>query len=127
MSHHDHESCQGSHCHHHHHSHEDCCSHEHHHHHHCQCGCGCGHESSECHCHCHHENFSHELLEMADEAWQELLFDKIKQKIEKTSGKHLDELADLVANSNHERWIEKMKIKDLHEKYEDKISSFFKK
>lgn len=107
--------------HHHHHSHCDiCCAHgeqhahegscNHHHHH---------------HAHDHHGDFARELLEMADEAWMEVLKEKIKDHIRTTNGAHLDQLAKLVSESNHERWKHKMNVqKDVHS-YQDKLSAFF--
>lgn len=95
------------------------------------CACGCQNcKCNQCKCSCHsgtscHEDFAHELLEMADEAWMEVLKDKIKAKIEATSGPHLEKLADLVATSNRERWINKMKKKQACENYEDKVADFF--
>lgn len=101
----------------------------------CQC---CSGKKSGCNCSCHsckccsshsscHEDFAHELLEMADDAWMEVLMDKIKAKIEATSGSHLDKLADLVATSNRERWINKMKKKQACEDYQNKVTDFFSK
>lgn len=94
----------------------------------CSCHSSCQCNSCKCGCHSHsscHEDFAHELLEMADEAWMEILKDKIKAKIEVTSGAHLDKLADLVASSNRERWVNKMKKKQACETYEDKVADFF--
>jgi hypothetical protein len=44
------------------------------------------------------------LLLLADEAWKELLKDKIKQEIEKSAGQKLNGIAKLVAEANHQRW-----------------------
>lgn len=109
------QQCQSSHGHG---SHgHSCCSENKHH---CCCkGCNCG-------CHGDHEgDFAHELLEMADEAWMDLLRDKIKLQIETLSGKHLTELASLVANANHKKWIDKMAAGDSKDDYEDKVAEFF--
>jgi hypothetical protein len=101
-----------------------CCSHDQshkkgHHNHHgnsCCCeksSCCC---NSNCHC-CAEESCEYEdeesckgtkLLELADEAWMELLKEKIKAHILKTDTK-LDELAKIVAEANHKRWSHKMK------------------
>jgi hypothetical protein len=62
---------------------------------------------------------------MADEAWMCLLKDKIKQKIEALSGSHLNELADIVATSNHKRWVDKIASKEASEDYEDRVADFF--
>ena len=102
---------------HHHHHHDtccetsDCCSEEscHHHHHH----------------HAHEEDFSHQLIEMADEAWMELLKEKIKEQIQKSSGSQLDKLAKLVTEANHERWKHKVGIGKILTNYKEKLMAFF--
>lgn len=108
--HHDHDdSC----CHHDHHCHEEeasCCSHDHH-----------------CHHHHHHESFSEQLIHIADEAWMEVLKEKMKAQIVAQSGKHLDELAKLVTEENENRWHDKTKNTNNVHEFRDKISAFFKK
>lgn len=87
--------------HHHHHDHDECCEHE-------------------CHSH-HHEKYSDELLALADEAWMEILKDKIKEQILKRSGKNLDEMAKLVSDANHERWKHKIKEFGGKDEFEKKL------
>lgn len=100
----------------HHHCHDESCSKEH-----CQVSCGCS-------CHEHeHQHFSDQLLEMADEAWMEVLKEKIKQKIEKETGQHLDQLASLVATANHNRWINKMGVINGKEDFKIKLDEYFKR
>ncbi|MEI8366515.1 MAG: hypothetical protein WCF65_08895 [Parachlamydiaceae bacterium] len=103
-----------SHCHH---DHEACCHEGHHHEDHCHEGhchdhsehsC-CSHEhGNECH---HHERYADVLLDLADEAWMEVLKEKIKEEIRHASGDHLNELAKLVSSSNHARWKDKLQQK----------------
>lgn len=87
------------------------------------CGaCGCG---SHCNCPCHqdhhHGKYSDQLLALADEAWMEVLKEKIKEEIRQLSGDHLTQTAKLVAESNHARWKEKMQEKkDVHD-FEDRL------
>jgi hypothetical protein len=82
-----------------------------------KCGCKCNeecscHQNEECqqdHCHeHHHDHFSDELLELADEAWMDVLFDKIKEEVEQHSGEHITKLAQLVSRTNHDRWKSKL-------------------
>lgn len=108
---------------HHHHHHDDgCCSEESHH------SCH-SHEDSCCdegHHHHHHDDadgFCHELLELADQAWMEVLKEKIKHRI--ASECHLDQLAEIIAKANHCRWKGKIaKQKGIHE-YRRKVCEFF--
>lgn len=112
-----------------------------HHHHHChehghnECSC-CGHSEHE-HCpscgecieHHHHEHkhqdFSKELLELADQAWMDVLKEKIKARVESLSGKNLDELASIVAEANHERWKHKMETQKGCSTFREKVTAFF--
>lgn len=97
-------------------------------HHHCSEDSCCGHEKNSCHeqscccqkncscpCHSHEDdckkNHADKLLCLADQAWMEVLKDKIKQEILKNSGEHLDGLAKLVASYNSKRWRDKIEAK----------------
>ena len=51
------------------------------------------------------------LLELADEAWAEVVKDKIKAKILAKSGDKLDKLAELVAETNGKKWQQKLTAK----------------
>jgi hypothetical protein len=109
------------------------------HHHHHQCDCCCEHEHHDdcCQSSCHQEScehpghgdedFAHQLLEMADEAWMEVLKEKIKAHINAASGKHLDGLAKLVAQSNKERWDHKLAKHQVLDSYREKLAQFFRK
>lgn len=79
-----------------------------------------------CHCHCHHEkeSFSDELLQMADDAWMEILGEKIKERIS-AKGDRLDKLADLIVEANAERWKSKMNSHKHGEEFKSKIADFF--
>ena len=99
--------------------------HEHHHHHHSgECGCCCHSYDEEEHEHC---DFASEMLELADQAWMCLLKDKIKEQILASHGKHLEELAKLIADSNHSRWKLKMAKKNTVEQFREKLQGFFSK
>lgn len=86
----------------------------------CKSSCGCG--SSCCSkddC-CKPEKF----LELADQAWKEVLKEKIKKHIEANS-KNLDELAAIISEANHERWSRKMDGKQCGCCFEEKLENFF--
>lgn len=109
MSHHhhhhcdDHSCCHGDH-------HDSCCSHHH--------------DDSCCHDH-EQDDFAQELLLLADEAWMELLKEKIKDQIQASSGKHMDKLAKLISTSNGERWKDKMEIQKTKRNFRSQINDFF--
>lgn len=114
-----HENCSHGEC------HAKCCGHG-----------GCGHEHCHCHscahhecCHHHHEqeDFAKQLIEMADEAWMEVLMDKIKEQVIIHSGAHLDQLAKLVAETNNARWKEKLALQKRGNDFKDKVDQFFNK
>ncbi|MBA3239505.1 MAG: hypothetical protein H0T62_14345 [Parachlamydiaceae bacterium] len=107
-----------------------CHEHDHHHHHHDGC---CSHEKQEC---CEeescceskegkHEDFAKHLLCLADEAWMELLKDKIKENILADGGAQLDQIAKVVSEGNKSRWENKMAMKKNACEYKEKIKSLF--
>lgn len=108
--------------HHHHcdlHAHDHCCEESHHHH---DCGCCCHNGASMENA---HPDFAHELLELADAAWMELLKDKIKEQIKSSNGAQLDKLAKLVNHANKERWDHKMAKKSVCDSFREKLHEHF--
>jgi len=104
-------------------SHEchDSCSHGHSHEQSCGENC-CACHNCQCACHNHQqEKYSHELLELADEAWMEVLKEKIKDHIRQISGDRLTKMAELVSTSNHARWKEKMQEKKDIQDFEERL------
>lgn len=81
----------------------------------CSCGCGCG-----CSCSC-----SDNFLKLADEAWMEVLKEKIKCKIIAHKGEHMDKLAELIAKANGERWKNKISSKTKSNEFKDELKAFF--
>lgn len=103
--------------------HHDSCSHHHHHHSHGNGCCACS-RDVECGCSCHHHHshkHSDELLALADEAWMEVIKEKIKEEIKKHSGDHLDKIAALVAQTNHARWNHLLGEKENLHTFEDEL------
>lgn len=106
------------------HSHDSCCkSHE-------TCCCRHGeYEETKCCCcgsyhHAHEGDFAKELLKLADEAWMEVLKEKIKDQI-RSKDKQLDQLAKIVAESNKTRWKDKIATKKVCDDFHDQIKDFF--
>lgn len=105
--------------------HDGCCSHNHHHeeaHSHSHC-----HDDDECDMEGHELSYADMLIEMADEAWEEVLKDKMKAEILKTSGEQLDQIAKLVTQKNSERWKGIMSNKESDEKYKDTLRDLLTK
>lgn len=119
MSKHHYHSCSDSHCgdhchcssHHHH-----CCDHSYH------SGAGSFHEHS--HHHHHGCDFAQRFLEIADEAWIEVLKEKIKENIRKNDPK-IDEIARIVAEANNEKWKKKTSSHKCCENYEHQLHAIF--
>lgn len=86
------------------------------------CACSHCHDHSSQHEHCH---FSDQLLEMADDAWMEVLKEKIKEQVRQKSGAHLDKLAKIVAEANNDRWQRKLELMDIAHNFADRVRSFF--
>jgi len=91
----------------------------------CKTGCGCQ-SSNSCSSHgsgggC---DYAAKFLDLADQAWMEVLKEKIKDQI-KSNAKNMDELAHLIAEANHERWHKKIENKQSTGCYEEKLKNFF--
>jgi hypothetical protein len=69
-------------------------------------GCSSGAAQAQCNTNTNTEccDMPEKLLCLADEAWREVVKEKIKAEIEKTAGQKLDKVAKLVAEANHRRW-----------------------
>ncbi len=93
-----------------------------------QTSCGCQSKASACGCGCKHCgcDYASKFLELADCAWKEALKEKIKEYIHANS-KHLDELARIIAEANHERWQKKMEDDTCGGGFEEKLNEFFGK
>lgn len=79
------------------------------------CGCksqGCG--SQQC------GSYASKFLELADCAWMEVLKEKIKDHI-RANAKHMDELAALISEANHEKWQKKMENQKCCGGFEEKL------
>lgn len=70
-------------------------------------------------------NMPEKLLCLADEAWKEVVKDKIKQEIEKNSGAKLDALAKLVAEANHKKWTHLIEGKQKCDQFKDQVKEAF--
>lgn len=86
----------------------------------------------ECPCCCHkqqsHEhtcNWTEKFLELADDAWMEVLKEKIKKHIESTSGQNLDQLTKLISEANQARWHSKMASKKGCDDFKHRLAEFF--
>lgn len=92
------------------------CSHE--------CGCGC--QEGNCHDSCEEKgcDAAHQFLELADEAWMEVLKEKIKDHI-RANAKNMDELAKIISEANCDKWKAKMEKKQRCSCYEGKLQEYF--
>ena len=112
-------------------SHEHCDSHGHcdihgrNHHHGSQNHCCCCEAEAGGHHHHKHEDFSRELIDLADEAWMDVLYDKIKEQVLATSGSQLEKLAKIVTEANKDRWKNKLGANKANHELKEKVSEFF--
>ena len=91
------------------------------------CPCGCGMKVSECPGYRHGKegHCEEKFLTLADEAWKEVLKEKIKAKIIAKKGEHLDKLADIIAKTNGEKWKNKIAAKMRCSEFKDELKDFF--
>lgn len=108
-------------------SHDHCHEDGHCHHHHC-CSEKTSHHEHDC-CHHHHQgcDFSQQLLQLADQAWWNVLEEKIEAEVRQQNGAYLDALAKAVAQSNDQRWKSKIAQKSAIENLEAEVARIFKK
>lgn len=66
-------------------------------------------------------NMSEKLLSMADEAWLEVIKDKMKDEIEKSCGDKLSKVAAFVTKANGEKWKSIMASKSKCEEFKAKV------
>ncbi len=93
----------------------------------------CSSQQSGCSCPCHSQQTScstegelHQwLLEVADEAWEEVLKDKIKEHILATQKERMTELAKIVSEGNSQRWKMKMEKKKVVGQFKEQLTQFF--
>jgi len=98
---------------------------------------GCGSHDEKCRKVCHEEDVCEEhehehkddftcwLFEVADEAWTEVLKEKIKAHILATQKDRMEELAKIVAEGNGARWRNKWEKKQGCFDFKEKICKFF--
>jgi len=67
---------------------------------------------------------TYSLLAVADVAWMEVLKEKIKEHILASDHK-INDMAKIVAQTNHERWHHKMAKQKCMENYEESLSELF--
>lgn len=87
----------------------------------CQCACCSGKQS----CSSGHEDGYKWFLEVADEAWTEVLKEKIKEHILATQKDRMTDLAKLVSEGNNQRWKSKMDKKKVCAEFSEKLHHFF--
>ena len=93
-----------------------------------KCGCGCGSKKcncccgcKDCQCSCHQTKYADQLLHLADEAWMEVVKEKIKEEIRQHNSENINQLAKLVAASNNARWKDKLQAKKDQEDFETQL------
>lgn len=95
---------------------ETCCS--------CQnCSCSCHNNQNTCGD--KPEMISEYFLQVADEAWEEVLKDEIKKHILATQKDRMSKLAKIVSEGNNKRWKHKMEKKQGCAEFHEELCSFF--
>ncbi len=63
------------------------------------------------------------LLILADDAWMELMKEKIKAEINKASGPHMEKIAQLVVETNFAKWSDLIQAKTKCNEYKDNLKA----
>ncbi|MDR3543993.1 MAG: hypothetical protein P4L69_24020 [Desulfosporosinus sp.] len=63
------------------------------------------------------------LLALADDAWMELLKEKMKTEIEKTNGPHMNNIAKLVVDANCAKWGSMIQVKVKCNEYKESLKA----
>ncbi len=95
----------------------DCCSKEN--------KCSSQPQEEGCHNEEKHDDSSSWFLDIADEAWTEVLKDKIKEHILATQNERMTELAKIVSEGNNQRWKHKMEKKKGCDEFKQRLAHFF--
>lgn len=61
------------------------------------------------------------IKKLANEAWAELLKDKIKKQFEIKVGERMDKIAEIAADASIECWKHKIEAKEVYKDYENKL------
>lgn len=72
-----------------------------------------------------HCDMPDKLLQLADQAWMELLKEKIKKEIEASCGEQMNKVAKLVSETNKAKWSHKMAAKQGCHEYRHNLMSLF--
>lgn len=70
-------------------------------------------------------NLHERLLDLADEAWLEVVKEKIKKEIEASCGDKLNKVAKLVAETNKAKWGAKISAKQHCKEYQQNLLQLF--
>ena len=86
----------------------------------------CSTEKCRCKCKCECP-MPGKLLCLADQAWMELVKEKIKAEIDAKCGAELKNLAEIVSQANCEKWHAMVAGKQRCEQYQNDVRDFFQK
>ena len=96
--------------------HEECCEES------CKSSCGCG-SCSSTEKECCEENMSHSkmMMDLANEAWSELMKEKMKAAYEKAMGDKMSKMAAVGVEACMAYWNHKMKSEASCAEFEEKL------
>ena len=82
----------------------------------CQSGCGC--EGS---CSCESKSMAGMIMNLANEAWMELMKEKMKHAYEKATGDKMNKIAQVGIEACIAYWGNQMKDKSSYDEFEEKL------
>jgi hypothetical protein len=87
--------------------------------------CGCGSEGCGCEPADFYDVMESKMMEMAFAAHKTVLFEKIKERIEKLDGEKLDALADLVVEASRTKWKTEQEAAKKRAELREKLKDIF--
>lgn len=87
--------------------------------------CECGSEGCACETMDFYDIMESRLMAMAFGAHKSILFDKIRERIEKTDGAKLDALADLLVEASRNKWKTEQEIEKKRAELREKLKEIF--
>lgn len=90
----------------------------------CNSGGDCGSGHGGC-CQPKKHDMGNEIFDLAHQAWEELMVEKMKKEFEKANGARMNKVAKVAVDSTNAYWQNFMQKEAGHQEYEQKLNKAF--